>query len=484
MKERKWLWSTLAAAAFAVGALAGPAAAQDVGKCQKQLENIGRGFKDQIYKAIQFCKDTYRAEVVKAGGNQTLLTTNLEKKAPACGKKLEKVLGTPNGLGGPVQTTQAEKTYKKLKDLVDKGKCTNIHLYQLGHLIPGSSPANGWGDAWIRTFLAAQLKAAYEQEASIVGDLPAVFGALIDPDGSGAPTCAGTLEPSVNYCALLATPPCKSLVCNLDPMPSSLNVDLCAIPLPPGDPVGSVVQSYCQFPPWTGCDLAVVGHPSRVINQVNLVLARACTTNVRAMGVVKGPASCTLNYGPAAGPPVTSITTTSNVNGPENVTICQSTQSGGGSCSAGTHTIPATPSTACPACAAGGPGPIEVTLSGSMSPGDAVIAGQLQILTTTDPNCTQGTATDMNNVPLLFTTGNFNVTVQEADGGACGSCAGTKTLALTSAGNFSSVTPDSIAPGANYLDSGDLSGACISGGFPGACSTLSSLVTTFNLCCQ
>ena len=497
MKGRKWLWSTLAAAAFAVGGLVGPAAAQDVAKCQKQIETIGRAFKDQVYKALQFCKDTYRTEVVKAlavaqkAGDLSLfaptLQQNLEKKAPVCGKKLESVLGTPNGLPGAIQKTQAEKTYKKLNDLVVTNKCTNQHLFQLGHLIPGSNPSNGWGDAWIRALLVAELKWAYEQQLSQVSDLGAIFSALIDPAGGGDPDCTGVLEPNVNYCAVLATPPCQSLACTLR-NDSRLNVNMCAIGLPQQTLSGVLMQEYCQFPPWTGCDMVVVGAPSRGIDEVNLTIAKACTTNVRSMGFVKGQSSCTINYGPAGSPPATSFTTTSVVSGPEDVTICQSTQESGGTCTPGTYTIPVAPSSACPACAPNGPGPLQVTLGGSVTQGDSVIAGQLQILTTTAANCTQGTATDMNNVSLLFTTGNFNIQLNEADGNLCGgagNCAGTRSSTLSSAGNFSSLTPNTTGnPTGNYVDSSDLSGACVGGGFPGACSTLQSLTTTFVLCCQ
>ena len=497
MKGRKWLWSTLAAAAFAVGGLVGPAAAQDVAKCQKQIENIGRAFKDQVYKALQFCKDTYRTEVVKAlaaaqkAGDPSVfeptLQVNLEKKAPVCGKKLEKVLGTPNGLPPTLaQTTQAEKTYKKLNDLVVKGKCTNQHLFQLGHLVPGSNPTDGWGDAWIRALLVAELKWAYEQQLSHVPDLGAILSGLIDPDGGGAPDCKGVLEPTVNYCAVLATPPCQSLACTLSSS-SQLNVNMCAVSLPAQTLTGVLMQEYCQFPPWTGCDMFVVGAPSRGIDEVDLLIAKACTTNMRSMGFVKGPNSCTINYGPAGGTPATTFTKNSVVSGPEDVAICQSTQVSGGTCSSGTYSIPATPSTACPSCATNGPGPLEVTLSGSVGQGDSVIAGQLQILTTTAASCTEGTATDMNNVPLLFTTGNFSIEVQEADGTLCGgvdSCAGSLSSTLPSAGNFGSLTPNTTGSPGNYVDSSDLSGACVGGGFPGACSALQSLTTTFALCCQ
>lgn len=105
------------------------ARAQTLDKCQKQIENLGRGFQDQVFKALKKCKDFYRLEVVKSQANPAYnLTAALDMRAKTCGIALDKVLGTPNGLGGTVQQTQAEKYFKKLSHLIAKGKCTNLHL--------------------------------------------------------------------------------------------------------------------------------------------------------------------------------------------------------------------------------------------------------------------------------------------------------------------------------------------------------------------
>ncbi|GIW43530.1 MAG: hypothetical protein KatS3mg077_0812 [Candidatus Binatia bacterium] len=495
MKGRRWLLSGLAAAAFAVGGLLSPAAAQDLAKCQKQLENNARGFKDQVFKALQTCKDLYRTEVVKA---QTLnltpaqLATNLDKKAVVCGKKLDGVLGTKGGgLGTATPKTQAEKYYKKLNDLLVTNKCTSDHLAQLGHL-----PSAQFGDAWIRSFLVAQLKWAYEQQLSVVPDLPSILNQLIDPDTALAGSCA--IAPPAgdgnNYCAVLASPPCTALNCRIDSVNTSLTINLCGLGPVPAPLSGEVVQEYCQFPPWTGCDLAIVGAPARSIDPVNFVGNNACTTSVRSEGWVKGAASCTIGYGGPNGSPVTTFNVSSVVSGPKDITICQDVDpTTGSSCAPGTLVLPAA-STPC-GCSGAPAGPINVTFAGSLGAGDSITSAALQIHTVNPAtaNCS-GTTSDATFVPLFFTTGSVSITVEDADSGTApcagdADCSGSDTLSLSQTGapitGAAPNTNDSNVLASNFLDSSDLATATTAGGFPGACSaTLPSLATVFKIVCQ
>ncbi len=502
MTAKKWLGFTLLTAVFALTSAPGPASGA-VDKCQKQIETIGRAFKDQVYKAIQFCKDTYRAEVAKAlaaaqkAGDPNVfastLQLNLEKKAPVCGKKLESVLGTPNGLGGIAQKTQAEKAYKKLNDLVVKGICSDCDLFALGHLVPA-----GWGDAWIRALLVAELKWAYEQELSHVADLPAVFSALIDPDAGGPPDCTGVLEPTRNYCAVLATPPCQSLTCTLNSTSSEVNNDVCALSgVLTGSLSGTFIQEYCQFPPWTGCDLFVIGAPARGIAPTTLnplSVATLCPANVRTMGFVKGPGTCTIDYGPAGGPATTSFTVSSVISptSPKDISICESTGAG---CPLGLLSCPVAPSCAsissAPGCAKSAlPPPLQISFGpGTVAQGDSVLAAQMQILTVVPAgSCTQGAATNMDSLSLVLTTGTSAATVNGAWGNACGSdppnsCDDSKSI-TGSGSTFASLAPNSVGSPGNYLDGSDLANGCVTGSVANACHPSGSLVSNWKLCCQ
>jgi len=494
MKGRKWLWSTLAAAAFAVGGLVGPAAAQDLAKCQKQIENNGRGFQDQVFKALQLCKDLYRTEVVKA---QVLnlpaatLALNLDKKAPVCGKKLTSVVGaTGGGLGTLTPKTQAEKYYKKFNDLVVTGKCTSSHLAQLGHL-----PSGQYGDAWIRWILVSQLKSAYEKQESLVADLPNIMNSLVDPDTANAGDCAipAPAGDGNNYCAVLASSPCNNVNCRIDTPNTTLTINLCGLGAVPANLSGEIVQEYCQFPPWTGCDIAVVGNPSRSIDPVNFLTNDACTTNLRAEGWIKGSNSCQIGYGgPSPGGAVTTFSVGSVINGPKDISICQDVDPSTPDCPTGTITLPGgtLPGGTTPCvCTGNPPGPIEVTLSGSLAAGDSIASSALQIHESFNgPAGCSGTTGDAAFVPLFFTTGTVNVEVKDPKGLGCGTVCGASLSQGEGPGAaFSSVAPNSNSgPGpVNYLDASDNSGAKTVGGFPRACpASLPSLAIAFTIACQ
>jgi hypothetical protein len=489
MKGRKWLWSTLAAAAFALG-LVGPAAAQDLAKCQKQIENNGRGFQDQVFKALQLCKDLYRAEVVKAqvlNLTPAQLDLNLDKKAVVCGKKLTSVLGTTGGgLGTPTPKTQAEKYYKKFNDLLLTGKCTSEHLVLLGHL-----PSSQYQDSWIRWILTSQLKSAYEKQLSLVADLSNIMNTLVDPDTANPGSCA--IAPPAgdgnNYCAVLASSPCNKVNCRIDTVGTSLTINLCALGPLPTALSGEVVQEYCQFPPWTGCDIAIVGTPARSINPVSFVGNTACSTNLRAEGWIKGALTCQIGYGgpasPAPGSPVTTFSANSLITGPKDITICQDADmSNGDNCPPGsTFDLPGG-TTIC-SWSSQPPGPIHVTLAGSLSAGDSISSSALLIHTAPPPGgqCS-GTTADATFVPLFFTTGSVSITVEDA--GGTGSACDPLVQAAGPGAPFSSVAPNSNGPTVqNYLDSSDNAGAKTAGGFPGACpATLPSLATAFVIECD
>ena len=503
MKRRSWLRSTLAAAAFAVGGLVGPAAAQNLAQCQRGIENLGRGFQDQVFKALQLCKYLYRKKVVEAQVQNlpaATLALNLDKKAVVCGKKLTSVLGTTGGgLGTLTPKTQAEKYYKKFNDLVVTGKCTSDHLVQLGHL-----PPVPYGDAWIRWILVSQLKSAYEKQIWLVADLPNIMNSLVDPDTANAGDCAipapagdGNNDCAIpapagdgnNYCAVLASSPCNKVNCRIDTPNTTLTINLCGLGAVPANLSGEIVQEYCQFPPWTGCDIAVVGNPSRSIDPVNFLTSDACSANVRAEGWIKGSNSCQIGYGgPSPGGAVTTFNVSSVISGPKNVSICQDADTTSGSnCTAGTLTLPGG-TTPC-SCNSTPPGPIEVTLSGSLAAGDSIASSALLIHTASagappGVNCS-GTTGDATFVPLFFTTGTVNVTVLDP---VCGTVCGASLSQGEGPGAaFSSVAPNSNSgPGpVNYLDASDNSGAKTVGGFPGACpASLPSLATAFKIQCQ
>lgn len=499
MKARKWLWSGLGVAALVLGGFAGPASAQDLAKCQKQIENNARGFKDQVWKALQACKDLYRAEVVKAqllGLTPAQLALNLDKKAVVCGKKLDGVLGTKGGgLGTATPKTQAEKYYKKLNDLLVTGKCTSDHLALLGHL-----PSAQYGDAWIRSFLVSQLKWAYDQQVATVADLPNIMNQLIDPDTANAGSCA--IAPPAgdgnNYCAVLASPPCTKMACRINDVTTQLTINLCGLASVPTPLSGEVIQEYCQFPPWTGCDIAIIGNPARSINPVSFIGNTACTTSVRAEGWVKGAATCQIGYGGPNGTPVTTFSASSVVNGPKNLSICQDVEPGNGNdCPSGAQLVIPASSTPC-SCSGNPAGPIEITFSGALGAGDSITSAALQIHTVSGadpgPPACSGTTSDATFVPLFFTTGNSSVTVLDPDTNSgtapCGDVCGSSLSVSGSGAPITGVAPntnanDGTGANSNYLDSGDLAGSTTGGGFPGACSaTLPSLATGFSIVCQ
>jgi hypothetical protein len=485
MKGRKWLWSTLAAAAFAVGGLVGPAAAQDLAKCQKQIENLGLGFQVQVFKALQFCKDLYRAEVVKAQVNNlpaATLALNLDKKAIVCGKKLTSVLGTTGGgLGTPTPKTQAEKYYTKFDALLSTGKCTDSHLVQLGHL-----PSAQYGDAWIRWILVSQLKSAYEKQIWLVADLPNIMNSLVDPDTANTGSCA--IPPPAgdgnNYCAVLASSPCHKVNCRIDAPNTTLTINICGFPLPLTPNLsGEIIQEYCQFPPWTGCDIAIVGNPARAVDPVTFAGNTACTTNLRAEGWIKGSNSCQIGYGgPSPSGAVTTFAASSVISGPKDISICQDVQAPF-TCPPGNVTLPGG-TTSC-SCTGAPPSSIELTFAGALGPGDSIASSALQIHTVGPGNFCSGTTSDATFVPLFFTTGTVNVTVLDPE---CGTACGASLSQGAGPGApFSSVAPNSNSnPGpVNFLDSSDNSGAITAGGFPGACPTnLPSLATAFQIQCQ
>jgi hypothetical protein len=497
MKTRNWLSVPLVAASLLAAGAIGPAQAQTIDKCQKQLETIGRAFQDQVFKALQFCKDAYRTAVVKAAGNPTTLKALLEKQAPNCGKKLDSVLGETGGGLGTGTKTQAGKTYQKLNALLGP-TCTSDHITQLGYLPPAQ-----YGDAWIRWFLTAMLKSAYEKQLWIVGDLPNIMAQFVDPDDTLTGDCAtksnGTaVGDGKNYCAVLSSSPCHKMNCRIDTTNTTLTINLCGLGAPPSPLSGEVIQEYCQFPPFTGCDVAIVGNPARSIDPVSFLTNTACTTNLRASGFVKGPPNCTIGYGgpsgsPSgpAGSPATTFTVTSVVNGPKNISICQDVDTSAGASCSGSPTFQLPGGTTPCGCSGNPPGPINVTLSGSMAPGDAVTSAALQIHTVSGAGVCSGTTSDATFVPLLFSTGSVTITVQDADTGTppCGGdndCSGSDTLTLNQTGatfpvglNHNGLTTN------NFVDSSSLAGGTTAGGFPGACpATLPSLVTAFKLVCQ
>jgi hypothetical protein len=321
----------------------------------------------------------------------------------------------------------------------------------------------------------------------LVADLPNIMNSLVDPDTANTGSCA--IPPPAgdgnNYCAVLASPPCNKVNCRIDTPNTTLTINLCGIGPLPANLSGEIIQEYCQFPPWTGCDIAIVGNPARSIDPVNFLTNDACTTNLRAEGWIKGSNSCQIGYGgPSPGGAVTTFSVGTVINGPKDISICQDTTGSG--CS-GSITLPGgtTPCTLCSS--TNPPGPIKVALSGTLAAGDSIALSALQIHTAAagsppGVNCS-GTTGDATFVPLFFTTGTVNVTVQNP----CGSCGPSLSQGAGPGAAFSSVAPNSNSgPGpVNFLDSSDNSGAITAGGFPGACpASLPSLATAFKIQCQ
>ena len=458
MKRRAWFSSAVLGTLAALALVAAPAHAA-LDKCQKELEVRGRFYQDQVLKALQFCKDAYRIEYVKAitkGLTSQQFLLALDKKAPVCGKKLFGVLGVPNGLGAVVQTTQAEKIFKKLSDAVTTGKCTDNDLASLGHL------PSVYGDAWKRLFLTAMLKAAYEKQLALVHDFPGILSTMIDPDNMNPGDCSAGLSP--NFCQLLQSPPCFNRTCRLaSGSESNTNIGFpINIPLQ-----GELTTGYCQFDPFLGSDIGVIGGPSRTTDPVAVLpLADACPSTLRASGFIKCGSNPTMS-------------------GPINTRVCAKADGGGpnGICTGMIAPVcaPQPPGIGNNTNCGVPPGPNCVEASGpTAGQGDAVVLSVLQIETQQPPATPPGstcTGVGGNVVPVLFTTG--TATVEVENGGA--SCGGIGPFSKTGS-SFANLCP--TTPG--FFHSGTLAGGSLVGGFVATSptSTLGDLTSVNGFICQ
>ena len=457
MKSRRsWLASLVAAAGLIFAFGSSPVLAQgDLFRCQQGIEKEAVKIQALILKALQLCKDKYRQTVVKVNklnsdsnpGNDTTLAVELPRITRACDGLLAKTIGIPGGnlnsLGTP--PSQVQKTYQKLNALLAPGKCTDAELAALGYL-----PSAAYGDAWIRWLITAMLKAAYEKQIWIVADTPGIMVALCDANGNNTPGEAAGPTGDCPTCCKLQVPPCNKLNCRLAATSGS-TVQLLDTGFPIPLALGKeIVSEYCQYPDFIGSDIAVVGNPSRTIDELSLAGNSVCVTQLRAMGFIKCGAS-------------------SLFNGPKDVQLCA--DSNGGACNTGACLPQLTATTACPSPA------LPLRVCQQLSPtlataNDTVVLSHLQIeVAPSPPGCTGAGG---NVVPTVLTTGSVTVSFDNFDG----SCSGTYSNTVNgSAGTCPT----------GFLDSADLAGTTLVGGFPAYQSPSSALgdtVTTFNLVCE
>jgi hypothetical protein len=455
--SRSWLVGLLAAAGLILAS--GTAQAQ-LDKCQQGIEKEAVKIQALILKALQLCKDKYRQTVVKVNKNSPPLNINVElpKVTKACDTLLAKTIG--NGPLTPLSTppTQVQKTYAKLSNLVTgtPPKCDDASLAALGHL-----PQSQFGDAWIRWLITAMLKSAYEKQIWIVADTPGIMNALCDANGNTVPGESAGPTGDCPTCCKLRVPPCNKMNCRLQPGVSNsfTKVTLLgedgATNVPLTLALGKeLVSEYCQYPDFIGSDIAVVGNPSRTIDELNVGGNNVCVTQLRATGFIK----CSGSGG---------------FSGPKNVDLCVDAANGAGPCNAGACLPAGATSQSCPS--GGKPGPTCQALSGSAAINDTVVLSTLQIESASTP-CTGASG---NVVPTVLTTGTVNVTVSNYDN--AGSCSASFTDTATGVAS-------GTACGAAFLDSADFGGTTLVGGFPALRTSdpgsLGDLTTVFQLKCE
>jgi hypothetical protein len=217
-----------------------------------------------------------------------------------------------------------------------------------------------------------------------------------------------------------------------------------------------IVSEYCQYPDFIGSDIAVVGNPSRTVDELTINANPVCVTQLRATGFIK----CGTN---------------SVFNGPKNVNLCVDAANGAGPCNTGSCLPAGAGSESCPS--GGTPGPTCQALSGSAATNDTVVLSTLQI-ENTGSACTGASG---NVVPTVLTTGTVNVTVSNYDNSGTPPCSASFTDTVTGA-------PSGTVCGAAFLDSADFGGTTLVGGFPALDSTspgsLGDLTTVFQLKCE
>jgi hypothetical protein len=460
--SRSWLVGLLAAACLVLAS--GTAQAQLVDKCQQGIEKEAVKIQAAILKALQLCKDKYRQTVVKVAKNQSLdITVELPKVTKACDTLLLKTIGGPlTPLGTP--PTAVQKTYDKLNKLYTgtPQKCDDASLAALGHL-----PQGQFGDAWIRWLITAMLKAAYEKQIWIVADTPGIMSALCDANGNGTLEQPGPTG-DCPTCCKLTVPPCNKMNCRLA-AGSQAVVSLLPEDGGPKSDVNlllgkEIVSEYCQYPDFIGSDIAVVGNPSRTVDELNVGGNKVCVTQLRAAGFIK----CSgVGFG---------------FTGPKNVDLCVDAAKGAGPCNNLGACLPASAtSESCPS--GGTPGPTCQALSGAALTNDTVVLSTLQIENAGSGNCT---GTNGNVVPTVLTTGTVSVKVENYDNNDTGfpgdgtNCNASYTATVAG-------VPGTNACGAAFLDSADLGGTTLVGGFPalrGPAPSLGDLTTVFQLICE
>lgn len=461
MKARRdWLLSLLACSGLVLGLSSAPAFAGDLYKCQQGIEKESVKIQGLILKALQLCKDKYRQTVVKVNklnsdsnpGNDTTLAVELPKVTTACDGLLAKTIGIPGGNLGTlgVPPSQVQKTYDKLMKLTTVGtppKCEDGELLALGHL-----PKTAYGDAWIRWIIMAMLKGAYEKQVWLVGDTPGIMGALCDANGNGTPGEPAGPTGDCPTCCKLQVPPCFTMTCRLA---GASNATLQLLDGGSNFSLGlgkELASEYCQYSDFIGSDIAVVGGPSRTVDEIVIpATARACVTQLRAEGFIKCGGS-------------------SFFNGPKNVTLCADSDGANPPCGTACQPAPATSITSC----ATGPGPICQTLGTPAVTNDSVILSTLQIETVVPLGPCTGSGGNV--VPTILTTGNVTLNFVNYTP----ACSGTYTDTVTG------VAGTCPAPG-SFLDSEDLAGTTLVGGFPAYQSSAGGLgdtATTFSLICE
>jgi hypothetical protein len=269
--------SAAGAAGLAAMVLAGPAAAATprLDTCQKAIEGAAIKLEASGVKALQYCKDQYRAQAVKGVSGAALAAT-----AAKCQIKLNLAFQFPDAGG----KSAAQKAYTALSGLVAGGKCDNTMLQQLGHLRQDTNPP----DVWARIAVARGIRGAIEQQIGNVRDVINVFQDLYQSDGGvSCPNCGDYVLGG----------PCAIHACCLGGA-SSTCVDTATLDIPLSLS-GVEAIGICDMPNVLAGAYIVLGTPSKGLAPVPLGGGTvACVNALGAEGYINrctGPSQPTLN---------------------------------------------------------------------------------------------------------------------------------------------------------------------------------------------
>jgi hypothetical protein len=233
--------------------LVGARAQADPTKCQQGIEKNGTKLEASILKAFGKCTDGYRKAVDPTG---------VATAATNCQKALSTAVDFGNAISALAKT-------KAALDKLAGVTCLDNDLGALGHL-----RSDLFGDRWERLILLASLKNAYETQAALVGDFPAVMVKL-----AKTANCA--------LCDSLSTPPCLTAACTLDT--SSPNVETkAASPTPVPLPVtlsGVTITAGCEWQNVLPGEIGFLGSANIGLKPTSILGKTICNINFRAEGI-------------------------------------------------------------------------------------------------------------------------------------------------------------------------------------------------------